>query len=110
MTPSPLEFTLILFTMAFAALFVMMVGVPFVADHMVSENATWIFHNEVVKDKWIIQTSDGFLNWGNTKYYVKTENRTFEVDKTTYDLVFPEKWLGYYVNNKTNEITTSWHI
>lgn len=108
--PDGIEFTCIIFTLALCMIIFVSVGIPFIADHMVGENATWIFHNEVVEEKWIEQTSNGFLNLGDTKYYVKTTNRTFEVENNVYQYIYPKDWLGYWVNNETGEITTTWHV
>ena len=108
--PDGIEFTFILIILAFTFIVFGGLGIPFIANHMVSENATWIFHNEIVEEKWIEQTSSGFLNLGDTKYYVKTTNRTFEVDSNIYHDIYPKYYLGYWVNNKTGEITTSWHV
>ena len=108
--PDGIEFTFILMMLAFGCIIFCSLGVPFIANHMVGENATWIFHNEIVEEKWIEQTSSGFLNLGDTKYYVKTTNRTFEVDGNFYHDIYPKSYLGYWVNNETGEITTSWHV
>ena len=53
--PDGVEFTLILFMLALGFIIFWSLGIPFIADHMVGENATWIFHNEIVEEKWIEQ-------------------------------------------------------
>ena len=41
-TPDGIEFTFILIMLVFAFIIFGGLGVPFIADHMVSENAIWI--------------------------------------------------------------------
>ena len=35
---------------------------------------------------------------------------TLEVDSNFYHDIYPKSYLGYWVNNETGEITTSWHV
>lgn len=84
-------------------------GIPFILDHAVSEDGTWEFHNSIVQDKYIKETTG--VPFGNTQYYIQIDNHTLEVSKSIFSDIIPNNtWYGYYKNNETGEITDSWHI
>lgn len=85
-------------------------GIPTIMDLMVTEDATWEFHNSIVQDKYIIERA-GFP-FGSTEYFIKIDNQTIKVNHDqTYWSIFPnETWLGYWVNVDTGEMTIERHI
>ena len=85
------------------------IGIPFILDHTVSEDGTWEFHNSIVQDKYIKETTG--VPFGNTQYYIQIDNYTLEVSKSIFwDIIPNNTWYGYYKNNETGEVTDSWHI
>ena len=85
-------------------------GIPTIMDLMVTEDATWEFHNSIVQDKYIVERK-GFP-FGSTEYFIQIDNQTMKInhDSTYWSIIPNETWLGYWVNVDTGEMITERHI